>query len=187
LILSVGYISYALDSPQPLILVSIILRGMDELFFPFARMIWVVADHWMIPILFLVAAIVFFCFHRLHLMIMALMAYLFQVGFMSAVPFGEFRVKFYDVGHGLMVWLQTASHTWVYDVPSASVVRKQLILDLHRHMPYLRGGVVISHSDKDHSGGVSYLSDLYPHFMFYGNLSIDHKGNTCLSGRWGDI
>ena len=180
--LCVGYMAYWLDIAMPLEGMSAILRVMDDQLSPFLGVMWIINDSWLILLIFFIAAIVFFCFHRMQLMITALMAYVFHAWVMGAVPYGEFRVKFFSVGHGLMVFIQTASHAWVYDVPSVSAVKRQLGFDLHKHMPYLQGGVTISHSDQDHSGGGAYLLSLHPQMKSYGNLSVDHKGHTCLAG-----
>lgn len=75
------------------------------------------------------------------------------------IPHGEFRVHFIDVGQGLAVHLQTASHNLLYDTGTSFSSGNdigELVLT-----PYLRelgidklDALLISHKDKDHSGGM---------------------------------
>jgi len=82
-------------------------------------------------------------------------------------PPGEARVTVLDVGQGLAVHVQTAQHDLLYDTgPQFSVDANsgnRIIL------PYLRAlgvakldGLVITHQDKDHSGGAQSVIDALP-------------------------
>ncbi len=75
---------------------------------------------------------------------------------------GEMQVTVLDVGQGLSVVVKTAAHTMVYDTGDQyneeSDAGKKVIV------PYLRSqgiktldGLVISHDDKDHSGGAASI------------------------------
>jgi len=76
-----------------------------------------------------------------------------------ALQTGELKLSVLDVGQGLSVVVQTASHALLYDAGarySATSDAGQRIV-----VPYLRGvgisrldGVVISHDDNDHAGGM---------------------------------
>jgi competence protein ComEC len=94
------------------------------------------------------------------------------LGFMLMLPMlfvvpekplqGEMQVTVLDVGQGLSVVVKTANHTMVYDTGDhyneESDAGKKVI------MPYLRSqginqldALVISHDDKDHSGGAASI------------------------------
>lgn len=74
--------------------------------------------------------------------------------------FGKLRVTFLDVGQGLAVHLRTARHQMIYDTGAAYSARSSagsLVL-----LPYLRqqgytdlDKILVSHLDKDHSGGLA--------------------------------
>lgn len=80
---------------------------------------------------------------------------------------GAMKVTVLDVGQGLSVVVQTATHTLLYDAgPKYSVERdagNRIIL------PFLLGegvhqldGMVVSHDDEDHSGGVQSILQTMP-------------------------
>ena len=80
---------------------------------------------------------------------------------------GEMRVDVLDVGQGLSVVVQTATHTLLYDTgpkfSSQSDAGSRIVV------PYLRGegiaqlnGVMVSHNDIDHSGGLMSVLNLMP-------------------------
>ena len=83
----------------------------------------------------------------------------------NAPASGQLRVTFLDVGQGLAVHLRTARHQLIYDTGAAysdSASAGTLVL-----LPYLRhqgrtdlDRIIVSHLDKDHSGG---LADLLAH------------------------
>lgn len=77
---------------------------------------------------------------------------------------GEYRVTFLDVGQGTAVVVQTAEHTLVYDTGdqfSSSFSAAHAVV-----LPYLRSKsvhtidkLIVSHADRDHSGGADELMD----------------------------
>ncbi len=80
---------------------------------------------------------------------------------------GELRLTVLDVGQGLAVHVQTAQHDLLYDTgpqfsPDANSGNRIIL-------PYLRAlgvarldGLVITHQDKDHSGGAQSVIDAMP-------------------------
>lgn len=82
----------------------------------------------------------------------------------ASIPAGAFRATILDVGQGLSILLETRNHVWVYDTgPSYS---PRLIAAEQALWPTMQNNgrtdidhLVISHSDRDHSGGVSWLRD----------------------------
>ncbi|MDT3736034.1 MAG: DNA internalization-related competence protein ComEC/Rec2 [Denitratisoma sp.] len=92
---------------------------------------------------------------------------------------GELRLTVLDVGQGLAVHAQTASHDLVYDTgpqfsPDANSGNRILL-------PYLRAagvrrldGLVLTHEDKDHSGGALSLIDGLPVAWTMSSLPAGH-------------
>ncbi|MFT4171666.1 MAG: DNA internalization-related competence protein ComEC/Rec2 [Rhodocyclaceae bacterium] len=100
-----------------------------------------------------------------------------RIGLLACVPLlawsparpdhGALRVTVLDVGQGLAVHVQTARHDLIYDTGPAfgaeSDAGQRLV------MPYLRSqgvveldGLVLSHGDMDHAGGLRSLLDEMP-------------------------
>lgn len=92
---------------------------------------------------------------------------------------GELRLTVLDVGQGLAVHAQTASHDLVYDTgpqfsPDANSGNRILL-------PYLRAagvrrldGLVLTHADKDHTGGAHALIDGLPVAWILSALPPEH-------------
>ena len=89
---------------------------------------------------------------------------------------GDMKVAILDVGQGLSVVVQTASHTLLYDAgPKSSAqsdAAKRVIL------PFLRGEgiskldmLMLSHDDIDHTGGVETLLSSLPVAQFSSTLT----------------
>ncbi len=107
---------------------------------------------------------------------------------------GDMKVTVLDVGQGLGVVVQTATHTLLYD--AGGKYSEQADAGSRIVLPYLRGegvskldGFIVSHNDTDHSGGmrtvlaqmpVSWLASSLPDFSVQ---NIKHI--KCFSGqRW---
>lgn len=80
---------------------------------------------------------------------------------------GEMKVTVLDVGQGLGVVVQTATHTMLYD--AGPKYNEQSDAGSRIVIPYLRGegvkkldGFVVSHNDNDHSGGMQSVLALIP-------------------------
>jgi competence protein ComEC len=112
---------------------------------------------------------------------------------------GDMKVTVLDVGQGLSVSVQTATHTMLYD--AGGKYSEQADAGSRIVLPFLRGegvskldGFIVSHNDNDHSGGmhtilaqmpVSWLGTSFP-------ARIEHKIRTvsCYSGQrwvWDDV
>ncbi len=79
---------------------------------------------------------------------------------------GTFRVSVLDVGQGLSVWVQTAKHSLLVDTGPGHGPYHSVFRVIIPHL--LQGGVndlsglVITHADSDHTGGVQALVDDFP-------------------------
>lgn len=93
---------------------------------------------------------------------------------------GEAWIRVLDVGQGLAVHVQTASHDLLYDTGPAygtdANSGTRIIL------PYLRAlGVrrldmlVVTHQDRDHSGGAESVLDAVPVATSLSSLPLDHR------------
>jgi competence protein ComEC len=92
---------------------------------------------------------------------------------------GEALVRVLDVGQGLAVHIQTASHDLLYDAGpafSADANSGNRII-----VPYLRAAgvrrldmMMVSHRDKDHEGGAQAVLAAVPTALLSSSLSVDH-------------
>ncbi|MCC6879058.1 MAG: DNA internalization-related competence protein ComEC/Rec2 [Rhodocyclaceae bacterium] len=109
---------------------------------------------------------------------------------------GELRLTVLDVGQGLAVHAQTAHHDLLYDTGpqySADANSGNRIL-----IPYLRAagvrrldGLILTHEDKDHSGGALSLVDALPLGWTMSSLPAEHpfreapRHRSCADGeKW---
>ena len=108
---------------------------------------------------------------------------------------GELWITVLDVGQGLAVLARTEKHALLYDAGPAfnafSDSGSRVIL------PYLRGegiaaldALVVSHDDRDHSGGAGSVLEAIPVGLLWSSLSPDHAllaapawRAPCLAGR----
>jgi competence protein ComEC len=108
--------------------------------------------------------------------------------------YGAMKVAVLDVGQGLSVVLQTATHTLLYDAgprySSQSDSGNQIVI------PYLRGqgtshlnGFIVSHNDSDHRGGMASVLAQLPVEWVASSLADDepelvaHRHMRCYAGQ----
>lgn len=114
----------------------------------------------------------------------------------SRIPPGEFVVEVIDVGQGTAVLIRTRNHALLYDTGPAfaeSDAGERVVV------PYLRAsglgrldGVIVSHDDNDHSGGLaSVLRDMPTGWLLHAlpagsaHLAAAPAPRRCLRGqRW---
>ncbi len=110
---------------------------------------------------------------------------------------GELWFTLLDVGQGLSVVVETANHTLIYDTGAASGRMDSAKMVL---LPYLRSQgisrvdrLVVSHDDRDHSGGVaSLLEGVAVGELMTPNIErfMDERHRTCQAGyqwRWDGV
>jgi competence protein ComEC len=92
---------------------------------------------------------------------------------------GELWVTVLDVGQGLAVVARTESHVLLYDAGPA--VNASADSGTRVVLPYLRGegvarldALVVSHDDRDHSGGAGSVIDGMPVVLLWSSLPDDH-------------
>jgi competence protein ComEC len=91
---------------------------------------------------------------------------------------GEARVTVLDVGQGLSVVVQTAHHSLLYD--AGARFNAQADAGGRTVVPFLRAqgvrqlsGMVLSHDDLDHSGGIASVANHVPTAWFLSSLQPD--------------
>ena len=102
-------------------------------------------------------------------------------------PAGEAWVDVLDVGQGLAVVVRTAEHALLYDsgpLYSAEANAGQRVV-----VPYLRAigvgkldALVVSHKDKDHSGGAASVREAVPVARVLSSLA-ELVGERCVAGQ----
>jgi competence protein ComEC len=84
------------------------------------------------------------------------------IDFSNAEQQQEWRLSVLDVGHGLAVVIEKNHHVFLYDTgasyPSGFNMADAAILPYLKHQGYQAiDGVIISHNDNDHAGGLPHL------------------------------
>jgi competence protein ComEC len=114
---------------------------------------------------------------------------------------GDMKVAVLDVGQGLSVVVQTATHTLLYD--AGAKYNKQSDAGGRIVVPFLQGegvekidGFMVSHNDNDHSGGMLSVLSLLPVDWFASSIPDEIELNTaaekmkCYAGQvwvWDEI
>ncbi|MEP7327912.1 MAG: ComEC/Rec2 family competence protein, partial [Betaproteobacteria bacterium] len=104
------------------------------------------------------------------------------------LPEGAFRLTALDVGQGLAVVIETRHYTLVYDTgprfTDTADAGNRIIA------PFLRAaglpridGLIVSHQDIDHAGGMRSLLTTVPTGWFASSLYADHAIMATLGGR----
>lgn len=108
---------------------------------------------------------------------------------------GELWITVLDVGQGLAVLARTEKHVLLYDTgPAFSVFADSGSRTI---LPYLRGegiarvdALVVSHDDRDHSGGAASVLEGMPVAALWSSLPADHvlvagreSSERCAAGR----
>lgn len=94
----------------------------------------------------------------------------------SGLQSGDLRITVLDVGQGLSVVVQTARHTLLYD--AGTRYDEQSDAGMRIVVPFLRAegirhlsGIVLSHDDSDHSGGIVSVLNQVPTAWLLSSLS----------------
>ena len=102
---------------------------------------------------------------------------------------GRLKMVVLDVGQGLAVYFQTASHHLLFDTGTAGAAQMQTLPALHAHGVRRLDTLLLSHHDTDHDGGAPLIiRALKPREVlagqpeFYGGLGPTQVQN-CRTGR----
>lgn len=97
----------------------------------------------------------------------------------------EWQVDFLDVGHGLAILIESKDKTILYDTGmkwnNGSIAESVIEPILHKRGISTLDGLILSHSDGDHSGGKDYL---LTHFSprWVRRSEVDSKALPCVKG-----
>lgn len=102
----------------------------------------------------------------------------------SSVKPGQAYIRVLDVGQGLAVVVQTAKHTLLYDAgdafPGGSDMGKMAILPALKSLGiHALDSIVISHQDKDHSGGLPSVLPLLRGALIVNDPGWYSQGLSC--------
>lgn len=102
------------------------------------------------------------------------------------------RIDILDVGHGLAIVLRQGSSAIIYDTgqiwATGSAAEKVIIPFLRWHHLTLEG-IIISHEDSDHIGGLATLQKAFPDSWLISS-SQRLSGEACIQGnrwQWGEL
>jgi competence protein ComEC len=111
---------------------------------------------------------------------------------------GEVALVVLDVGQGLALHIQTASHDLLYD--TGPIYSSEANSGNRVIVPYLRArgvttldGLVVTHQDTDHSGGAEAVLDAVPVSWLMSSLTYEHRFSalpvaalSCSAGQEGE-
>ena len=104
---------------------------------------------------------------------------------------GNFDVTVLDVGQGLSIVIQTASHSIVYDTGASwsggSLARRVVIPFLRSQGISQLDALVISHKDNDHAGGYSEVISSIPVVQVYTGEPLSNSSRhtaPCIEQSW---
>jgi competence protein ComEC len=106
----------------------------------------------------------------------------------SAEQQQEWRLSVLDVGHGLAVVIEKNQHVFLYDTgasyPSGFNMADAAILPYLKHQGYhVIDGVIISHNDNDHAGGLRHLRAKMAIKLVIANDLALRPDRHCISGQ----
>lgn len=99
-------------------------------------------------------------------------------------PKNLWQMDILDVGHGLAIVIHKDKHAILYDTgnrwPEGSMAQREIIPYLRWHQLQL-DGIILSHQDNDHIGGLNELTQLYPQIWLYS--SSRGLNGQCITGQ----
>lgn len=96
----------------------------------------------------------------------------------------RWRLDMLDVGHGLAVVIHNGRQAVLYDTgnvwDSGSIAERAIVPFLNHHGLSLEG-IILSHDDSDHAGGLSWLRQKYPDVWL--RTPSSEQGLPCIQGQ----
>ncbi len=143
-----------------------------------------------------VFSILYFHLNTRHsILVTGFIAFIFSIVFMTDKNTQQWQLSILDVGHGLAVVIEKKHRVFIYDTgaryPSGFNMAEAAILPYLKYQGYQRiDGVIISHNDNDHAGGLRYLREQMPIDSVIANDFSLAPNSHCLSGQsftWQDL
>ena len=96
---------------------------------------------------------------------------------------GSLKITVWDVGQGLSVLLQTASHNLLYDSGTAHAAEMALLPNLRAAGITRLDAIIASHHDDDHDGGLPAVQQRYPDAALWAGQPENYpRAQYCQSG-----
>ena len=96
---------------------------------------------------------------------------------------GSLKITVWDVGQGLSVLLQTASHNLLYDSGTAHAAEMALLPNLRAAGITRLDAIIASHHDDDHDGGLPAVQQRYPDAALWAGQPENYpRARYCQSG-----
>jgi competence protein ComEC len=112
----------------------------------------------------------------------------FSLELMTDKTAQHWQLSIFDVGHGLAVVIEKNQRAFIYDTgaryPSGFNMAQAAILPYLKYQGYQTiDGVIISHNDNDHAGGLRYLREQMPiHSVIANDFSLVPNSHCLLGG-----
>ncbi len=119
---------------------------------------------------------------------LALFSFAVSTQFYSHVEPSEWQLSVLDVGHGLAVVIEKHGDVFLYDTgasyPSGFNMAEAAILPYLKHQGYRAiDGIIISHNDNDHAGGLRHLrANMAVEHVIANDIALKPNG-FCRSGQ----
>ncbi|MDG6898006.1 hypothetical protein A6A19_08460 [Actinobacillus delphinicola] len=103
----------------------------------------------------------------------------------------DWQATMLDVGQGLSVAIERHGHVILYDTGNAwghgateiSMAKLEILPYLQRTGGKL-DGIIISHDDRDHTGGLNAILTQYPHIPVWRSAAIKHSQQCVAGEKW---
>ncbi|MFT5813587.1 MAG: competence protein ComEC [Psychroserpens sp.] len=110
------------------------------------------------------------------------------INFFSVQHNKEWQLSVLDVGHGLAIVIEKNNHVFIYDTgasyPSGFNMADAALLPYLKHQGYESiDGVIISHNDNDHAGGLRHLREKMAIERVIANDIKLNPDRHCISGQ----
>lgn len=132
---------------------------------------------------------IFVVLWRFHLLLKGILLSMIALGiaFLS-FPMndkGKWHIDMLDIGHGLAMVIRRGHVAILYDVANAydeSSLAERVILPFLRHKALQVEGIIISHEDRDHHGGLAIIQQYFPK-AWLRSASFTLGGLPCTQGK----
>ncbi|MGB2741886.1 MAG: DNA internalization-related competence protein ComEC/Rec2 [Cognaticolwellia sp.] len=137
----------------------------------------------------LIAFALFFRFSKVRFMaVLGLLLTAMTVEHFSVQQTKDWQLSVLDVGHGLAIVIEKNRHVFIYDTgasyPSGFNMADAALIPYLKHQGYQSiDGVIISHNDNDHAGGLPHLRSKINIKRIIANEETLNPDGHCISGQ----
>ena len=152
---------------------------------PLAKGGWLPLSQTLISIMIVIVAL-WLVRHVVHRSILGLLLLLWLLHDAFTEPEEGWNIHVLDVGHGLALLIEQQGHAVVYDTGSAwsgGSYAQSLILPMLARRGWPLDGVILSHTDNDHSGGRLWLEEFAPNAWLRASQRLSGY-QPCVAGSY---